>query len=307
MFQNKKKYFLLALLLLLFWNFYENQNVEIRVVSSRGETVKYAMPRKDKRKIESFFYFMFIEGEGAYTLFGAKPMTVNAYLTPLATSDWMDFISSLFPCNLKTHQGWQTWQQYQHQFPMVKFAMWEEKNTFRSEPNQSKMIILVHKQKLQETINDFHEDFQAVLGEQELTSEVLLQRAKNATFLEDVLHSHQGLIGTIFGFGRDNAWLFEEKKQGKVVPLSYVWRENQEIQKFYETRSCIRWTYLGIPSNDVSCLSYPGFLADLNSIETQNIQKKIIQTRSEIINFYKGKDLVEATLSILINEGVPLK
>ena len=302
MFQKHKKHIFTVIMISTIWLFYENQSVEITIRSSEGKELIYTMPRKDKNKLQSFFYNMFILEMGSYPLFGIKPMAMGVYTRPLATSDWRDFISSIMPCNLKVYSGWKTWQKYQHLFPITQFALWEETNAFWIEPHSSVAILLIHKKGFQEMLNANREDFVNVLGKNKLNAEEFLSEIKEKIFLKDTLLLHQGLIGTIFGFGRENSWLFEARVQGAKVPLSYVWEGNKKVYDFMKNRPYKAWVYLGMSSDDFSSfLTYPCFSADLNSVETHQLQKKYIHAREKILNFYQGKDLVETVLTLLIN------
>jgi hypothetical protein len=300
-------------MLVLFWNLYERQTIKIQVYCQK-ENLTIEMSIKDKKRLEALFYDLFFRDTGAYTLFGQKPMFMSTYTTPLVSdgsepfipNGWKDFVCSIFACNLKQYIGWKTWQKYQSQFPISKFVFLKEKNPFRAEPHSCYSILLIYKQKLQETIDSNLKDFQTVLRKDPISAEELLQEAKSKPFFQDILKLHDGLIGTIFGFGRNNAWFFEAQKQGKQTPLAYVWEEEKYGYEPFSWRDWA-WMLLGFYSLDIEkSLGYPGFMADLNSQETKKIKEDLLNTRREIIKCYKNKDLVETTLNLLIN-GPPEK
>jgi hypothetical protein len=112
-----------------------------------------------------------------------------------------------------------------------------------------------------------------------------------------VLKGHDGLIGTIFGYGRNNAWLFEERNQGKQTPLVPIW--DDEIYEFLYNRPdkmCLE---------DLSLvLGYPTFLAEPNTVETLTLKEEFMVVRNRILEFYNGKDFLEATFRLLL-EGPP--
>jgi hypothetical protein len=264
------------------------------------------MPRRDKERLEVLFHTMFIEEGAAYTLWGSKPMAMCPYLIPFATSEWQVFLTSIFPCNLRKYIAWKTWKKYRHLFPISKFVWWTEKNAFWTEPHPSVAILLINKEKFQEVFNEHIEDFKTVLDKKEITMEDLLQTVEKKAFLKTGLHAHDGLIGTSFGFGRENSWLFEAKARGQIVPLSALWETHEEAYLHMRSRPYKAWVYLGILTKDVEkYLAYPEFAADLNSTETKELKKMFLETRREILEYYKDKDLVEATLNLLVN-GRPL-
>lgn len=45
-------------------------------------------------------------------------------------------------------------------------------------------------------------------------------------------------------------------------------------------------------------------MANPDSAETRQLKRKFLATRKRIIEYYEGKDFLEATLSILVN-GIP--
>ncbi len=251
---------------------------------------------------------MMIRDVGGYTLFGAKPMHMFNFYKPFSISKSEFFFSSIRPNNLRIYRDWKTWQKYQHLLEKSEFVFWAEKNPCwekRSIPdNPSVSIFFIHKKELEKAINAHLKDFQKVLKRQNIACEELLLETKDKSFFNEVLRGHEGLIGILFGYGRDNAWLFEEKMHGKTVPLSSLW-EKELYEHFLMRRSCFIWSFFGICSNEFSqILDYPSFAADPNSDETKQLKEKYLATREKILSYYKNKDFLEATLSILIN-GAP--
>lgn len=293
--------------LFLLWEFNQNRKVELPIPSVNGKDLVLTIPWKDKKNLDYLFKEMFALGNGLYTLFGSKPMSMSSYLIPFSTTSLGVFLDSLSPNNLRVYWGWKTWQKYQDLLAKSEFLLWAEENPFWlrwwQPPSPAISILLIHKQQLQETINAHITDFQTVLGKDVIISSELLLEAKNRPFLKDVLKSHDGLIGTLFGYGRNNAWLFEERAQGKKVHLTPIW--GQEIYDFFGTRPTPNWVIYGFDSEDLSeMLGYPCFLANPDSLETQELKKKFLNSREKIIAYYKNKDVLPTTLGLLMT-GVP--
>ncbi|MCX6989753.1 MAG: hypothetical protein NTX49_01615 [Chlamydiae bacterium] len=287
----------------LLWQGYENSSVEIQIPSRDGRDLQISMPRKDRKRLEQFFYKIMILEDGGYTLLGSKPMHMSGFYQPISTSNWEFFLNSVHPKNLRAYSGWKTWLKYQHFFANSEFLLWVEKNPFwqRSvRPNPAVSVFLLDKRKLKEAVNTYAADFQEVLGNQNISYEQLLLAKNNRSFFNDVLQRHEGLIGTLFGYGRDNAWLFEEKMRGNKVPLEPVW--SNEIYEYFMTMPYYSWAYFGIRTRDFSqVLDYPCFLANPNTIETQNLKQSFLDTRKRILAYYENQDFLVATLSVLLN------
>jgi hypothetical protein len=302
--KNKWVYLLIgSCVLFLFWEFNQNRKVELLIPSVQGKDFVLTMPWKDKKSLDYLFKGMLALDSGLYTLFGSKPMYMGGYIIPFSTTNLGTFLNSLSPQNLRVYWGWKTWQKYQDLLAKSEFRLWAEENPFWlrwwQPPNPAICILLIHEQLLQDTIDAHIADFQTVLGRSAITSKQLLLEAKNKPLLKEVLRGHDGLIGTLFGYGRNNAWLFEERNQGKKVHLVPVWSE--EVYDFFENRPTPNWLIYGLGAKDLSeMLAYPTFLAQSDSLETQEIKKKFLDTREKIVNYYKNKNFLETTLSLLI-------
>ncbi len=292
-----KSYFVVGFFVIFCsWYLNETKKVQVHVETSQNP-ITLSMPLKDKKRLEYLFYDMVIRESGGYTLFGNKPMHMNCYFKPFCMSKWYYFLASLCPPNLRKCAAWKTWKKYEHYFVGTKFLLFAEDNPFFT--GESVSICLINKEKFCEMVNNHIIDFQTVLGREEISGEKLLHEIQTQPFLKHILKMHDGLIGTLFGYGRDNAWMFEERKEGIDVPLAFLW-ESEGIDEFYKNRPRFYWWYLGNCSYDLpAVLDYPSFMADLNSEETRSLKEGFHKTRQKIIEYYKGKDFLEATLALL--------
>lgn len=300
---KKKKYrvlFLGVLILFLFWQLKENRKITLHIPTDKGKELVLTMPLKDKKRLEYLFYDMVVLDNGGYTLFKNKPMYMGGFLKPIFSRDWRLSIGSLILPNLRMRNSWETWEKYQHHFKDSDFLIWAEENPFMNLSDSAISIILVSKTKLRQTIETYIQDFKMVLKKENLTFEDLLKEAKEKPFLKEVVKGHDGLIGTLFGFGRSNAWLFYEREQGKEVPLAPIWGE--EVLNFMDNRPLSNWWWFGDCSAKIEdVLGYPFFLADPNSSETNQLKKEFLETRTKILEYYKDKDFLIATLTLLLN------
>ena len=252
------------------------------------------MPLKDKRILETYFKEELIFQGGLYTLFKAKPMSLLSYQKPFDFSSWRDFMTSLLPWNIVKYRGWKTLQKYQHLINR-EFILWEELNPFFTSSSRF-FVIVVHQPSFEEIVNIHLEDFKNV----NVSRDLLLQPHQNKNFLKEVLKQHDGLMGTLLGYGRNNAWDFEARTRGASTPLASFWEA--EIDNFMENRYTFSATWLcQFPDDIATYLAYPYFLANPHSLETLDLKTKILLTREKIIQYYKGKDIFEATFELLIN------
>ena len=119
--------------------------------------------------------------------------------------------------------------------------------------------------------------------------------------LKDLFHaslwSHEGLLGILLGYGRTNAWLFYEHKQ----PLKPVFSD-ELTQLFSSKKAVLNFTF-GWPHAEMQeVLMFPNFMADLNAEETKRLKSDYLQTREKILNYYSGKNFLEATLQLLLTD-----
>ncbi len=274
---------------------------------SEGKEFTLHMPLKDKKRLTYLFQSMVVWDSAGYTLLGNKPMSLTSVYRPFSFVGWEIFMASVKPGNLRKYFAWKTWEKYQHLLENSKFLMWAEENLFFDNPNYtnpSVFILFVHQHNLEKIVGLYESDFQEGLKRRDISGKQLLLEARDRPFLKTVLGGNEQLIGTLLGYGRDNARLFVERKNGKETPLTFIWDERvwgKEIDNIFKNRPYFSWAYLGIcPDNISTVLGYPTFLVDQNSIETQRIQSEFMEVREKIINHYKGKEFLEATLELLL-------
>jgi hypothetical protein len=271
----------------------------IDIPMENGQCVSLSLSLQDKRNLDYFFQEAMIMEEGGYVLLGDKPMWMGVYFKPFASTSWDEFLTSISLPNLRTYYGWKTWQKYQDFFSSGQFLALEEPNPFWGEHHSNVSILLVNRANLQNIVAVYQEDFQTILG-REVSGEELLQEAKTAPFLKTVLKKHEGLIGTVFGYGRNNAWLFQQRDEGKPIVLRSLWGDT--ISDFYANRRAKTRRWLGVfPSSLAESVGYPCCAADPTSLESEQVRQGFLKTRQKIIDYYQDKDVLEATLSLLLN------
>jgi hypothetical protein len=243
-----------------------------------------SMPRKDKERLEFFFRHYCLFEQWVYTLAGVKPVTFSACHKTFPIG-WVPL--------LKNRQilGWETWLKYQHYFQDSRFVMFQDKSLISDDWI---FVVIADRLQFDLLIQKYANDFQSVLHLDHLDAGRLLEAAKNRSFFTDILKSHDGLIGTVLGYGRDNAWQFFERSQGKQIILEPIWDEAlmEQILEAWNKKPFYEFWSL-------SHLFYPSFMANKGSEESIAFRNLYQETRKQIVQYYEGKDFVEATLTLL--------
>ena len=259
----------------------------------------------DERKCLDLFLrdSLALDGLG-YTLFGDKPMTAAGYRESKGKSrDIYDFFDSTFSAfftkNLRTRRGYEILKKHWSHFQIKDFDMVRCKNFI---DNDYTAVLFINKKAVLATVKIHLDDFKRVLGN-EITPEILLSRilATDDVF-EGVLKNHQGLIGTLLGFGRHNAWLFQHREEidPQVLKMNFSLRKlprqanedelnavNQKLQSF-DDRDILDLNPL--------LLRLPGFCADPDAEETAQLKINYERQYRKIIQRYRTRDFLEVTL-----------
>jgi hypothetical protein len=309
--------------------FFQNQpNLSDSFIGKDISIILEAMPERDREKLEYFFQRLILDEDFGYVLLGEKPMaheTLWTKVNPLAclfgekgpaAND--DFIPTLYErfCfyfheaissgRIKYNKSYETWVKYRKFFPMSRFCLFYE-NAQASIFDQS-TITIINKKTFIKKIQQYNIDFQIVLN-REVYGEELLAEGLSKSFLSEVLMHHDGLIGTLLGYGRDHAFWYHQRyclhsnqEKAEFCEKFYLgfkltdeigesWTD-EEYAKFREEKNAsIVWTFP------------PCFRADPSSVETQNLRRQYLETREAIADYYSGKDFLEATLRLLTSKS----
>jgi hypothetical protein len=261
------------------------------------------IPLSDRLMIEAFFRILLFDDLGAYVLFGDKPLCWSGYYQSLDKDDIIRFFESnhsvRHSCFLKS--GWKIWQKYAHLFPSKKFIL-NECIELTKKLHWTN-IYLIDKEKVCSMIFSHREDFEKVLGEKNFDPNQFLRTyLKSNQPLHLLLKEHEGLFGTLLGYGRNNSWLFHARSRTFYNPYRFTLCINpkpspefgslSEERDFYD--KCMNSFCVG--NNAVQLLAIPYFLADLDSQETKNLYKNYIAQKKLIHSIYKNGNFLEITL-----------
>lgn len=274
--------------LFAYWQ-HSQVKVPLRFLDRDGRPHTLFLSLKDRKRLLSFTRLLFAEDNFAYTLLGTKPVSWACYQKPLPLTDLSTFCSAWGKYHRTLHVGWKTWLKYRDSFLSVAF--WEESGhsdrTWIS-------IVIVNEEEFNHVVNSNKKDFEQVLRRNVVDGFQLLKEAKNSSLMSGVLGGHQALLGIVLGYGRENSWAFLESSQ-KREPLGCVWSHPEEqISGAIQTR---------VGATDLeSCLaleSCPTFAGYPDSEESLELKKNYLLIRERVIEYYKNKDFLEATLSLL--------
>jgi hypothetical protein len=297
-----------TLLLILCWTAWQDWPTTVQICGpERNFSIR--MPRKDKKRLEFFFREVCFVGVWSYTLLGSKPMSVDQYtkqtrvvrekMSPVylkatlfdhfSSLDWRKICYLLNPHHLKMKLGWNTLNKYISHFPNSRFAI------FTDNCENTMCLTLIDKLKVTRIVEQHLADFQDAFCLLKMTPNALHDNKKLDEFSK-YCSNRDDLGGILLGYGRENAKLYCKYKGAspKERPLVSAWLEEESVH--LERLSQKDLTF---DPWEVSDLFYPRFVCNPESGETKQLKETYRLEREKIIQYYQGKDIVEATLSLL--------
>ena len=238
------------------------------------------LPAEDRQDLTYLFHRVFLQQDGAYTIFGNKPVSSAAsFLIPLWEATLMGY-------PVKFSKSWNTWLKYKHKFPMKKYVIVSEKYTSKKSGSVAIYVYVIDKIKFIKIINNNLSLFEAVLHKK-IDPEKLLNdiETEKSSFLASI-NNNEMLFGILLGYGKHNASLYEKSKLSRTARILFP--EKVKLKCSDEE------TYHMMIVNPVQ------FMADLGHPETKALQKKYKNLRKRISDIYSQGDILEITLSQLI-------
>lgn len=297
-----------ALFLLCFFSFFYHRKLPDSYIGQDVAIILKAMPKSDRNGLEYFLLEFITWNSGGYVLFGEKPMALNVIdekITPFKS--FSEFKTAIIPRRIKLVRGYKTWRKYEKFFPMYKYAFFYEK------ARNGSMFTLVNKSAFIQKVNQYKDNFALILH-RVVQGDELLKEGLNKPLISEILCNHDELLGTLLGYGRENAFLFHQRNQLSTEKemidfiekhhFKSAWTD-EEFEAFriqFLNHSWITTYVTGAHLKDFRLMALPGFAAVLDSEETQYWRNHYLQTKAKIIEFYKDKDFLEATLRILTSQ-----
>jgi hypothetical protein len=273
-------------IVILLWQCSQSRTTSLQYLDQKGVTQSLTLPVKDKKRLAGLMQKLFAENSFAYTILGSKPVSWETYQDHLPLSNWARFYDSFSEHNCTIRSGWKTWEKYQHLFPSAH--IWAERPKCR--PGLTS-ILIINEDRFNDVVNKNKKDFQEVLCQEIVDGFQLIREANTRSLMNEVLEGHQGLIGIVLGYGRDNSWQFLEGCKNRTA-VGCVWEEEDDsIEESIESDNLTDY-YL-------SHYSCPSFAGDPNSAESLTLKTEYTLAKQKIVDYYKDKDFLEATLSLL--------
>ena len=113
------------------------------------------------------------------------------------------------------------------------------------------------------------------------------------------------MIGTLLGYGRNNAWLFHRRKQLSYLTEEAPYSLNHCSKRLLEELATLDQTLHIFDNQECYCLNLlfmglPRFVAEPNSYETQQLKRKYENQYHEIMRRYAKGDFLEVTLKQML-------
>ena len=247
-----------------------------------------------------FFEHFCLKESGAYTLFCDKPVSFDAFFG-MSVDEATSSRNKACNENKRLRKGWEVWTKYQSLFPSDQFLL----KAARLDQDRTE-IILINKKDFLKTISENINDFKSIINES-ITAALLLERYENSEIsLFDLLNRHHGLLGTLLGFGRNNAWHYHERNKmtdDSCQLTHYSYSEfNPHVRRKSNEAVILTGAFSSITHRKCYKFLYlPAFVVDAGSSETQVLQRKYLNQRREIHDYYGHGDFLEIRLEFCLD------
>lgn len=245
------------------------------------------IPKEDQEDLRYLFHIVFLEQDGAYTIFGDKPLSLAG-----------DFLVASWEATIKGEAGkfgrvWQTWQNYKSKFSMHKYVIVSERRIFKKSDVIALHISVINKKAFIETISSNLSLFETILNRKINPEQFLYDIEIGESSLWSSINHNEMLLGILLGYGKHNSFHFNEKSQCSHFLFTSDHRELVPISS--KLKCSDTETYPMMIINPVQ------YSADLDHPESKVLQKKYKNLRKKISDIYSQGDFLEITLSQLIS------
>jgi hypothetical protein len=241
---------------------------------------------QEKQDLTFFIDQVISRDQYPYTLVGYKPMSIcNVIIED--TEDLLNGCRESFkkPRQQMLRRGYLAWEKYQSFFPRKKYTL----VVYPFLGKGRREIALICPKLCCAAIQEHLADFQKILRKAYTSKEVLeiLTHPQHDDFYTIIDHTR--LMGILLGFGRNNAYLYEQYRGGgSRSGMGSKLSKEYPLEMFSN-----EWPWPG-------ALLSPNFACDPNTEETQQL-KKHYQKASRIVHWtYFLRNKLEVTLALLI-------
>jgi len=174
------------------------------------------IPMEDRADLKRVLEKGIFRSQFGYTLFGEKPLSIDGYLEERAIHasykrrNNPKMKKDAIERNHKLQKGWKIWEKYAHFFPSENYILRKQPDSVM---DGAVTIYLMNKKAFYQVIEKYRQDFEKVLGKDFCVEEIINSFEKGEGIFFDKIVEHDGLFGTLLGYGRDNAWDFYRKTE----------------------------------------------------------------------------------------------
>lgn len=284
----KKILFFLASLFLVVIGLFVMLPFYITSIKTRQDQIKTHLETLAPLELEyltNFFKRLVFSGSFGYTIFADKPMSFEVIhmdmVIPSENIDEFDYMALEHILDgYRLREGLETWQKYAHCFPLDGYSIIPFSCPL---VNCIRIAIINHHAFIKVVLANLS-DFQFVLGK-DLSAEKILEKciAEDTTFLESIFN-HDGLLGTLLGFGRGNAWEYMKMRNSDFNNL-------ESVLHFF-------------PEKPTDVIIFPPqFGVNPNIDETKDLRKKYAIHWEEVGKIYLDPNFLEIVLFKLCGLG----
>jgi len=249
------------------------------------EKLKVLSPQ-EKQDLTFFIGEVILFDQYPYTLVGYKPMSICNVIVE-DTGDLFAFCREAFktPRYQTLRRGYLVWEKYQSLFPRKKHIL----INYAFLGKGRREIALIYPKLCITTIQEHLDDFREILGKPYTSEEVfwILTHPEHNDFYTIIDHTR--LVGILFGFGRNNAYLYEQYRGGASRSVTWHQRSEQDPLQMFSNE----WPW---PRAQLS----PDFACDPSTEETQQLKKHYKKARRIIRWTYFLRNNLEVTLALLM-------
>lgn len=230
----------------------------------------------DRQYVTNFFRYTFFMSTFGYTIFGNKPMsfeTINMVSEPVLedSADYMDIFHIFNRYKLK--KCWEAWEKYSISFPMKGFSIITSK--FSLDPDYLFVLIINHDHFIK-VVKENIKDFQRVLNIDLSPEQILKEYLRGEGEIFTLINKHDGLFGTLLGYGRNNAWEYMRQGGGTQMAASFPFRPDEP--------------------KDTKHVLWPTFSVMEGTPETAFLRDSYEKQRQKINTIYQKENFLELTL-----------
>lgn len=248
-----------------------------------------SIPQDDYNILEDFFSYMISYEFFGYVLHGTKPMAAGGFDTHFTIENTLSEAAS-------SHRWirlcWETWEKYAALFPS-EFILRLSKNPVSP---SFYWIILININSCLRCIESNLDIFKKVLGDAVTPQSILDDLSTKEDIFNDVLKRHDGILGILFGYGRDNAMTFYRQKKALEV-LNYLFQRNKisdiPMKKLFPFNPYNR---------DLIVFDLPRFAESKEGKEYIQLHTSYENTWKKLPRIYKPGQFLKTTLKKLISD-----